>query len=405
MSQLEPKKYYTLMRENNLDRYQAYATVAMSRGTQGVNFVPTNKDMQRILNTLHNVTNQMEGIVAAKILPTLGFYDGVERSFDIDIVTKKNFNILDFRKALLELGLAANQDSVVLTKTNNAIIAKSEFLPNFTHIRPGVELYFDKAKSQQEIQPILQKINDLGVKYFTAMVDTNKNTQGSLPPTTGVKYQYVPEFLVRYDATNRLAAAGEQAIAFDGASKYEGYFTDSQRFKANMSGVHGIPLSYETEVSFYNQYANKINQKLAGWSGESVQEGVRSAIQWAQESGRLKEPSTIFQTNPLIISNEKRLENLLQNIKNHPDFKDTGMRISINDLITAQEAIVKNKLSPEDKVLLPLTGPEGKKFELSMPVNSFGDIVFHNSKKADPISAQSATIMPRVSAEGGRGER
>jgi hypothetical protein len=283
-----------------VDRYTGGLSIQQSVDTQGIDFVPSDADMAMLAEDIKlSVYEADDGatVLGSKALSTEGRYGGVERSLDLEVVTRSGFNPLPMWLKMLEAAMKANQDSTFLSR----VLRHDEKVDPLKH-RPGVEIYFREGSAIDKLQPILDDLAAKGVEFYTVIVDGKRSPTaiaGGMPNAVGVRFQYVPEMNERYGLDDVSWATltddqistkiNEQAQALD-------------KLSAQISSqIEGVSFAgqfwYETEVAFKNQYQEKINEVTARiakgespgagggvWSGESVRQGVEGANNWARES-------------------------------------------------------------------------------------------------------------------------
>jgi hypothetical protein len=160
---------------------------------------PSDEDMGGVRANLEDVLRQDKQLRAYRINPTYGQYGkDFERSFDSEISAHPGWDPSKWMAATLEHAKAHNQKDVMFSRRLGHDEADQH--PN---ARPGVEIYFDKRKSIDEVQPILDKFRAKGMGDFTYITDLKhrERTSGGKdsPDYVGVRLQWVPEITQRFD--------------------------------------------------------------------------------------------------------------------------------------------------------------------------------------------------------------
>lgn len=285
-----------------VDRYVGGLSIQQSADTQGVDFVPTDADMAQLgerMSAAAYADDPDNLVVASKMLATEGRYGGVERSLDMEVVTKAGYNPDPLLYAMIQEAQAADQDSVFLSR----VLRETES-PDFTKDRPGVEIYFQSAGSIEKVQDILDDLAKQGVEFYTVIVDGKRSPSamaGEMPPVVGVRFQYVPEMQQRYGLDD---FSWESLTVDEISTKIEEQSAALANLASKITAqVEGVSFAgqfwYETEVIFKNQYQEKLNaiasridQTKSGkagagvWAGQSIREGVENAARWSRESSQ-----------------------------------------------------------------------------------------------------------------------
>jgi hypothetical protein len=285
-----------------VDRYVGGLSIQQSADTQGVDFVPTDADMAQLgerMSAAAYADDPDNLVVASKMLATEGRYGGVERSLDMEVVTKAGYNPDPLLYAMIQEAQAADQDSVFLSR----VLRETES-PDFTKDRPGVEIYFQSAGSIEKVQDILDDLAKQGVEFYTVIVDGKRSPSamaGEMPPVVGVRFQYVPEMQQRYGLDD---FSWESLTVDEISTKIEEQSAALANLASKITAqVEGVSFAgqfwYETEVIFKNQYQEKLNaiasridQTKSGkagagvWTGQSIREGVENAARWSRESSQ-----------------------------------------------------------------------------------------------------------------------
>ena len=187
------------------------------------------------------------------ITPEGKIYD--ESSFDIEFVTKKNYNPNPTFRKMVEEAKLRDQESTFLSE-----VVEAGALPN---ANPGLEIFFTKKVGPDVVKRLTETINQLDVDAgFTFVTDFRAKNRAAggenVGEYVGLRVQYIPEFGGGIEgipaAQKKMLAAIQNISEFDGVS--------SARY-----------VEYDTEVLFRDQY----NGYLAG----NLPDGPRAA--WARQ--------------------------------------------------------------------------------------------------------------------------
>lgn len=280
--------------DKSADRFVGGLSTQMSLETQGTDFVPTDADMAKLGESVRSAAYEAGAthIIAAKTLSTQGRYGSIERSLDLELVTRAGYNPESMWIEMLRQAQAAKQDSTFLSR----VLRGDEDVDMLRH-RPGVEIYFDKPASPEGLETMLASLAKEGVEFLTVIVDGSQSqkTTGAMPPAVGVRLQYIPEFDQRYGFDD-LSGLSDESIKLKIGDKAKEMAAIAGRVAASVKGVSlAEQLWYETQVAFSNQYKEKINGFTTGfterateniesqrWAGQSIREG----IDWANRQNR-----------------------------------------------------------------------------------------------------------------------
>lgn len=284
--------------ERPVDRYVGGLSTQMSVDNQGLDYVPTDADMARLGEAIRLAIYEKDAnadVLASKALATEGRYGSVERSLDLEIVTREGYDPSTVWAEMLRQAQAARQDSTFLSR----VLRENEPI-DYTRHRPGVEIYFRDAAAAQQLEGMLESLAKEGVSFLTVSVDGRRMpgyVAGAMPAAVGVRLQYVPEFEQRY-GNEDLSGLDDQAIADKMQAKYAELQTVAARVAANVAGVSfsGV-FWHETKVAFSHQYQEKIDAIAtrtaeaepgsAGtrvWEGQSVRAGLADADRQSREA-------------------------------------------------------------------------------------------------------------------------
>jgi hypothetical protein len=226
-----------------------------------------------------------------KALPTMGRYGYDERAIDFEAVTRQGYDGNEMLKPLLEVARDNAQDGLLFGRALRA----DENIDYLRH-RPGLELYLARGQTMSEVQPLLDKLNELGFQQFTFVVDpvrTPSALSGDMGKVVGLRYVYTPEFALR-----------EPNPEYGGDPTWgPGGLTDAQirqRMKEksdslvaiadSLREVDGVSfaekLNYEADVYFWGDYDEALGNvgrgsensgSDSGWQGRPVRAGLERA--------------------------------------------------------------------------------------------------------------------------------
>ena len=284
--------------EREVDRFVGGLSIQMSKETQGVDFVPTDADMARLAEEIRRSVYEADDgntVLASKALSTEGRYGGVERSLDLEVVAREGYNANALWLQMLRQAQAAKQDSTFLSR----VLRANEEVDPLRH-RPGVEIYFQSAAAQAQLEKMLAELAKEGVEFLTVIVDGRRlagTMGGQMPAAVGVRLQYVPEFEQRYGMDD-FGGLDDAAIA----DKINQRAAELDRLAARVSAsVEGVSFAgqfwYDTQVAFSHEYQEKIDALTTGtaegeaaqagggvWVGQPIRAGLESADRQSRET-------------------------------------------------------------------------------------------------------------------------
>ena len=147
-----------------------------------------------------NIFKDDETVKAVKGVPTIGKYMGEgELSLDVEIVATKDFDKNKLITNAVENAKKYDQDSTFISQ----IVSPDNYLthPNSENLRPGMEVYFGKKFSEEQVDEIINELNKQGFPGFTFVKDTR--VQDNVNPVlgftgreeyVGIRTQYIPEY-------------------------------------------------------------------------------------------------------------------------------------------------------------------------------------------------------------------
>lgn len=277
----------------SVDRYTGGLSIEQSVENQGVNFVPSDADMAQLQNrVITSVYEADDGatVLATKALSTEGRYGAVERSLDLEVVTREGYNPSRLQAAMLTDALAAKQDSTFLSR-----VLRHDETPDPLFHRPGVEIYFREGKAIQQLEPLLTSLKQVGVEFYTVIVDGRRMPEGmagEMPAAVGVRLQHIPEFDARYGDGESMLRMTDAELSAKLQQADDDLVALADRVMREVEGVtFAQRLWYATDVRFEHEYQRTIDgltSRIAGgadsaagaasWHGRSVREGIESAV-------------------------------------------------------------------------------------------------------------------------------
>ncbi|MFZ9406470.1 MAG: hypothetical protein ACO26U_05165 [Burkholderiaceae bacterium] len=196
------------MRKYPSNRWQAGMSITQTDA-------PTNDAMAVTRRIIENSVRTDDDVMVYRVHPTYGRYGGTdERSFDIELTAKPNWDPSKWMASIIDEAKGNNQKDVFFAKRLDAAEAKSN--PN---ARPGVEIYFESRKAMEEILPILDEFTKRGNDGFTFTTDLRLRERLSggsdSPDYVGVRLQYVPEIRMRFDDDFRNSVLSNRQVLLD----------------------------------------------------------------------------------------------------------------------------------------------------------------------------------------------
>lgn len=297
-----------------VDRFIAGASIAQSQGMQGRNYVPTNKHMAVVGKYIHDAIYKADAgvnaVLGSKVQATLGRYGDDERSFDIEVVTRENYDPNTLLLPILKVAQKHKQDSIFVSR-----ILRDEETPDPLFHRPTVEVYFRNAKSLSDSAALLKRIADAGITMYTISVDprrTDKALAGEMPNVVGVRFMVMPEFDVRFGDNSILEMPDDVLRTYMNNKAAELDAAVSELTGDNDISFGGLFWA-EVDTVFSQQYGKRINDlttgnaqaaqgsaRGTGWRGVSVREaGKRANPSYGIEAGQSDQPIGTQPDNPV----------------------------------------------------------------------------------------------------------
>ena len=172
-----------------------------------------------------NIFREDETVKAVKGVPTIGKFMGDgELSVDVEVVTTKDFDKNKLIYNAVENAKKYDQDSTFISE----IVSPDNYLshPNADNLRPGMEVYFGKKYSEEQVDEIIVKLNEQGFPGFTFIKDTR--VQDNINPVlgftgreeyVGIRTQYIPEY-DGYENYNELSKQEKDKLFNQEIDKY-----------------------------------------------------------------------------------------------------------------------------------------------------------------------------------------
>jgi hypothetical protein len=260
-------------------------SIQQSAETQGVDFIPTDRDMAKVEGEIIQAAKE-GGKASIKAMSTEGRYGGVERSIDLEVKPKGEFDVAPLWNKLKEIGARARQDSVFLANE-----VTDDRVDPVLH-RPGIELNFATPVPRDQLDAALKTLADNGVEFLTVTVGGKPKKAGAMADATGVRILYMPEFDRRYGMGDDLTMLDDAALHDHMLAKADEMRDQVATVSAGIEGVTGRVAWFDTDVAFSHEYAGetdggavktgrseKVSGKAGGkaWAGKSVREGLEAA--------------------------------------------------------------------------------------------------------------------------------
>lgn len=281
------------------DRFIAGLSIQQSSDLQGRPFVPVDADMAALSNRLRLAIYEADDgntVLVGKAVSTEGRYGDVERSIDLEVVTREGYDTAPLWRQILTEAQNANQDSAFMAK----VLQGDDYDP-LKH-RPGFEIYFQSAKSGAELDVVLRELADNGVEFYTIITDGRRSgaaKSGAMPPAVGVRVLYLPEFDQRYGNAD-LLAMDDAALAEMVEAKKEEMVNLADDIMSKVDAVSfASQFWYDARVAFSSEYQEQIDGKPTGiieekpssdrgraWAGRPLAEALAGADRHVRETSR-----------------------------------------------------------------------------------------------------------------------
>mgnify|MGYP007073189376 CR=1 FL=1 len=235
---------------------------------------PTNVEQAELSNEVLAPVKDDPTVVAKQANNSYGVFGGTpERSLNVEIVTRSDFNETAFVDNIVDLGRKYDQDAVYVSKV----------VPEGTAgAMPGVEVFF---KSRAEADKAIALIDSLRQKYdigggtiitdarYKDRPDVQVSSDSEVAGAVGIRLQYIPEF--------------EGGVADPEAAIKKFY-----EITADMMGEADV--SSANIVFFENQVFKNTDRPGAEWieGGVSYEDSVRNRAGAGSKDGSRSEPPT-----------------------------------------------------------------------------------------------------------------
>ena len=163
---------------------------------QGRDFIPGDVDQMDASRRFLDATSNDPDVIASKAPTTQGLYGSdVEKSFDVDIVSKRNMLPVDALDEIAKQAVDDAQDSFFIARRIEPELAKE----NPEAFQVGMEAYFNEPVSPDgdTIKELQKHLNSEGIQGFTMIVDPRKKPGAMANEVIGVRFLDIPQF---YDA-------------------------------------------------------------------------------------------------------------------------------------------------------------------------------------------------------------
>lgn len=290
-----------------VDRLVGGLSIQMSKGTQGVDWRPTDAAMVRLGDDVRSAIYEADSdnlVLMSKALATEGRYGTIERSLDLEVVAREGYDPNPLWRKIVEKAKEYLQDATFLAR----VLRDSEDVDPLVH-RPGIEVYFDSPAARDKLEEMLERLKANGVKDLTVVVDGRRSgqaTRGEMGPAVGVRIIHTPEFDQRYGDDSWLDLTDDQI-----AQKTNEKRSEMARIAEEVSNIEGVSFAqqvwYETRVAFRSDYDEVLGNGediptgraegepagmpgQGGWRGESIREGTARADRHARKAESAGEP-------------------------------------------------------------------------------------------------------------------
>jgi hypothetical protein len=204
-----------------------------------------------------DVVRDDPAVITYNLANTYGSFMGqTERALNAEFVARQNFNPASLERRLVEQGKVYDQDAVFMSK-----VVRNGTSPN---ARPGVEIYFKKKVTPEQMAQITEKLRKYGVDGFTYVTDMRfsdrinvqaKAGGADTAGLNGLRFQYIPEFDDSVTAVNRAEKTAEKQRLFD---KIVTDIID----EGNVSDARTV--FYDTKVYFRSDYDAYLGRNVEG---------------------------------------------------------------------------------------------------------------------------------------------
>jgi hypothetical protein len=290
-----------------VDRAFVGVSLEKTLDTHGIEYVPTSPEQAAAAAELHGAINELPGgrlVIASKAAATRGSYlRKPETAIDGEVISQAGYDHAPLARATFTVAKKNDQDAAFVAR----VLRDDEEFDPLRH-RPGVEIYFREMADLARAQEIVNKIHGKGVEAMTVIVDGRRSEtllRGEVPPAVGVRFLYLPEFVVRYKGENPFAKMNDAELAAHMEAKADELAQLAAKIAKQVKGVNfGAQFDYEVETRFGHEYQEAIDaysnregeaaDQAAGgrpgaWSGRSVRDALEGAVGQLAEVARAQE--------------------------------------------------------------------------------------------------------------------
>ena len=287
---VNPLREQDLANKDAMQKELMASKADVSRYTLGVSGERPNKPMSNYAQAelaaeFDDVVRNDASVVTYNLSNTYGsFMGGTERALNAEFIVKENFVPTALERRMVEQGKVYDQDAVFISK-----VVKGGTSSN---ARPGIEIYFKKKITPDQMAAVTAKLRQYNVDGFTYVTDMrfsdriNVQAKAGGPETAGLnglRFQYIPEFDEAFSQANRSAVMAEKQDLFNQVVRdimKEGNVSDARV-------VH-----YDTKVYFRSDYDAYLTR--ATGEGAQAARGVGSSGSDAAQADRGREVGKDF---------------------------------------------------------------------------------------------------------------
>jgi hypothetical protein len=193
-------------------------------------------------SAIGQAVNSTPGVIMSKATPSRGryidptgnIYD--EKAYDLEFVTRQNFDPASTWKSIVSEGQRRNQQAVFLSEVVSPGAVENA--------NPGMEVYFTKKLDDKATEALTKVINELGIDAgFTFVTDFRAKDRlaGGAPhgQYVGLRLQYIPELGGNPGGSEK--AKRDMLRAIDEITKFDGV-------------SHAKYVEYDTQVAMEDEY-------------------------------------------------------------------------------------------------------------------------------------------------------
>jgi hypothetical protein len=269
--------------DDNADLRRYLAGMSIQKGDKA----PSDPAMQAAAMRLMAVTAMNDDVVAARALPTTGMYFGSgERSFDAEVTAKAGWDSSEWVAEIARISKENGQLDAFVSR----VVPMNEDNPN---ARPGIEVYFKKALTKDQLANVQSILDAAGEPGFTLTVDprAGRTNEGQEPGSyTGLRIQYVPEIGLRFGDPEIVKAVkdGPEAIRAIMDTKAAALRRVAAQLATSEDVAYANAFLYDTVVfgqENYDEYTAGSSEEAAGgsrarvWFGAPVHEVLARAAE------------------------------------------------------------------------------------------------------------------------------